>query len=193
MSDSGNSSSSATNNHSTWIGWLALIWGGGGFLALLLYAVLRLTPIFLDSVTYQWDAIHWLGLIVNLVFMAWSEGYRGFQSSYSPRFAARLHYLFHHASLRQALLAPAVGMAFIDAPRKRIIGAWLLTFAVVVVVMVYRTLPQPWRGILDAGVVLGLAWGMMATVYFVVLALNSGPLVDPEMRVIQAGGDPESG
>ena len=162
-------------------GTLALVWGVGGFSALLLFAVWRLFPLALESAAHPWSALHWAAFAANLLVMGWFEGYRGFQCGYSPRLAARAHHLFHHASPRQAALAPLVCMGFLDAPRRRLIGAWALTGGIVAVVLVYRLLPQPWRGILDAGVVLGLVWGTLATLHAVRRALRCGPAVDPEI------------
>jgi hypothetical protein len=163
-------------------GTVALAWGVAGFTALLLVAVVRLAPIALDAFSYPWQAMHYAAFTANLWFMAWYEGYRGFQRSYSPRLAARAHHLYRHATRAQTALAPLVCMGFVHAPRRRRIAAWLLTAAIIVVVMIYRALPQPWRGILDAGVVVGLLWGMAATLYEVYRQFHRGSAVDAEMR-----------
>lgn len=163
------------------LGTLALVWGVGGFTALLLFAVWRLASLALASTELPWTAAHWAVFVLNLLIMGWFEGYRGFQQSYSPRLAARARGLLHGASARQALLAPLVCMGFLDAPRRRLIGAWALTGGIIAVVLVYRLLPQPWRGILDAGVVLGLLWGVVATLHATWRALRHGPAVDPEL------------
>ena len=163
------------------LGSAALLWGVGGFLALLVVALWRLVPLALESTQHPWTLAHWALFAVNLAVMAWFEGYRGFQCSYSPRLAARAHHLFRAATPRQASLAPLICMGFLDAPRRRVIGAWALTGGIVAVLLVYRLLPQPWRGILDAGVVVGLLWGTLATLHFVRRALADGPAVDPEM------------
>jgi hypothetical protein len=164
------------------VGTFALVWGVGGFSALLLFAVLRLAPLALESTAYSWTLWQGAIFVLNLVFMAWVEGYRGFQLNYSPRLAARAHYLYHHATPAQAVLAPLVCMGFVYATRRRLITAWLLTAGIVAIVLVYRSLPQPWRGILDAGVVVGLAWGVAATLHCVVKTLRHGPRVDHEVR-----------
>lgn len=163
------------------LGAFALLWGAGGFFALLSYALARLGPLVADSFNLPWGGLHWGLFAINLLAMAWYEGYKGFQLSYSPRFGARCEYLFRHATVRQALLAPLVCMGFIHAPRRRMIAAWALTVAIVVIILLYRQLPQPWRGILDAGVVVGLAWGMAATAWHVIAALWKGPRVDPQV------------
>ncbi len=164
------------------LGAVALTWGAGGFLAMLAWAMVRLGGMSLESLSYSWGAVHWTVLVLNLGVMAWFEGYKGFQQGYSPRFAARCHRLYHATSLRQALLAPLVAMGLLDAPRRRLVSAWALTVGIVIVVLVYRQLPQPWRGILDAGVLLGLGWGMAATAWSLVRAFRDGPVVEAEFR-----------
>ncbi|MGR8918719.1 MAG: hypothetical protein ACU85V_03795, partial [Gammaproteobacteria bacterium] len=128
-----------------------------------------------------WDWRHHAALWLNLVFMAYSEGYRGFQRSYSPRVAARACHLLWQATPAKALVAPLMLMGFCYAPRRRIVGAWLLTLAIIGVVLVYRSLPQPWRGILDAGVVLGLAWGLAATLAWFYVIATGRASHDPEL------------
>jgi hypothetical protein len=164
------------------LGTVALVWGVGGFTLLLAFAVWRLAQLAAASLAFDWHAAHWALFAGNLLFMAWVEGYRGFQQSYSPRLAARAHHLYRHATALQTLLAPLVCMGFLHAPRRRVISAFALTAGVVAIVLVYRALPQPWRGILDAGVVVGLLWGMVATLVHVGRSLREGPAVDPEFR-----------
>ena len=161
-------------------GTVALLWGVGGFLLLMGFALWRLVPLSVEAFAYPWNWPHAALFVANLAAMAWFEGYKGFQKAFSPRLAARCHHLLHHASWRQALLAPLVAMGFIDASKRRMITAWSLTAGIILVVLLYRLLPQPWRGILDAGVVLGLAWGLVATLAHVVRALRRGPAVAPE-------------
>jgi len=180
--DAGRASRTATTPRA--LGVLALLWGAGGFLALLGWALARLGPLVSDSLNLPWNGLHWALFAINLLAMAWFEGYKGFQLNYAPRFAARSEYLFRHASWFQALLAPLVCMGFIYAPRRRVISAVALTLGIVIIVLIYRLLPQPWRGILDAGVVLGLAWGMAATVWHLFEALRRGPRVDPQITVV---------
>lgn len=160
---------------------LAVVWGVGAFVALLTTAVCRLSPLALASLDYDWQSRHYIVFLINFVMMAWCEGYRGFQLQFSPRFAARAAALYKEATPCQALLAPFILMCFLEAPRRRLIAAYLLASGVVVLVALYRALPQPWRGILDAGVVVGLVWGIIATVWVTFYALRFGTVVDAEL------------
>ena len=158
----------------TTIGLIGAFWGIGGFALLLILAIYRLANITLQIGFDELLWYHWLVLIANLVFMAYSEGYRGFQQSYAPRVAARAHYLSRHPTLLRVLLAPLFCMGFFHAPRRRIVSAFVLTLGIIVLLLIFQRLPQPWRGLLDAGVVLGLAWGMIATVVFCLQAFIAG-------------------
>lgn len=173
-------SSEASTEHSHLVGAFAAGWGVVGFSLLLAVALLRLTAVALDSFESPWNALHYAVFVLNLVFMGYTEGYKGFQNQYSPRFAARILYLYRHATVVQALFAPLVAMGFFNATRRRLLTAWILTAGVVVLVLIYRSLPQPWRGILDAGVVLGLGWGLLATLWAVLQAFRVGTSIDPE-------------
>jgi len=50
------------------------------------------------------------------------------------------------------------------------IVAWSVTSIIALVVIAVRHVPQPWRGIIDAGVVVGLLWGAVAVAVFFVRA-----------------------
>ena len=49
--------------------------------------------------------------------------------------------------------------------------------------MVARMLPQPWRGILDAGVVVGLSIGISSILYFVYVAIRKPELIAVSLDV----------
>ncbi|MEO1327621.1 MAG: hypothetical protein AAFV47_13250 [Pseudomonadota bacterium] len=162
------------------LGNVALWWGTLGFTALLAVGIQRMWGIALDSLDYSWSLTHYALLVVNTGMMAWVEGYRGFQQSFSPRFAARAVALQHNPSLPGTVFAPLALMGFLHAPRRRVISAVLLTLGIVAIVMIYRAFPQPWRGILDFGVIIGLTWGAVATIAAVIRAVAKGTDVDPE-------------
>ncbi len=164
------------------LGNLAFIWGLGGFLLLLAFAIYRLTPIAWSAVQQPLTGLQYVLLIGNTLFMAHSEGYKGFQKAYSPRVVSRAFHLRRHATVATALLAPFFCMTYFGAPRKRIIVSWSLTAAIIVLIMIFQRLPSPWRGILDAGVVVGLTWGVTATLIILFqTAKKTRELADPEV------------
>jgi hypothetical protein len=161
---------------------IAAFWGIGGFLLMLIYAVIRLYPKSVAAFDFTFSWYHWLAFAVNILFMAYSEGYKGFQNSYSPRVAARTKYLLHHAKPYQLVLAPLFCMGFFDAPKRRIVSAVILTVMIIILIIFVQRLPQPWRGILDAGVVVGLSWGIVATLIYTFKALVTKQFdYDPEV------------
>lgn len=154
------------------LGHLAAWWGLIGFVAVLSVSLVRLGGLALQSVDYSWSVAQAALFAANLVFMLWFEAYRGFQQKFSPRFARRAVELRDDSSLPEAILAPLVLMGMLYAPRRQLIVSWSLTVGIVAIVLVYRTLPQPWRGILDAGVFAALLWGTSVTALFTVRALT---------------------
>jgi hypothetical protein len=64
-------------------------------------------------------------------------------------------------------------MGFVAAPRRQIVANWILLALVTAIVLVARQLPPVWRGGLDAGVVVGLTWGVVAALVMLVGALRS--------------------
>lgn len=164
------------------LGNIAFYWGLGGFLALLVFAIYRLAPIAWSTLQQPLTAFQYVVLIANTLFMAHSEGYKGFQKAYSPRVVARAAYLRQKANWLTAVLAPFFCMTYFAAPKKRILTSWILTCAIIVLIIIVQRLPVPWRGILDAGVVVGLSWGIIATLVFSLRYFMAGSTpVDPEV------------
>ena len=62
-------------------------------------------------------------------------------------------------------------MGYFHAPRRRKIVSLTLTAGIFILVLVVHRIPQPWRGIIDAGVVAGLAWGLFSLLWFAVAGL----------------------
>jgi hypothetical protein len=151
-------------------------WGALGVTLLLGMAMYRLTPLAVAAFAHSLTPLQWLALTANVVFMAYAEGYRGFQQNFSPRVAARTRYLYDHPNWRNALLAPVFVMAFYAAPRRRKIVSWSLTLGIIMLVLLVHQLDQPWRGIVDAGVVVGLTWGLVSFFYFLARAFSSSGL-----------------
>ncbi|MEM7351283.1 MAG: hypothetical protein AAF657_10785 [Acidobacteriota bacterium] len=164
------------------MGRLGAIWGLGGVLAVLAYAVVRLAGIFLEALDYSFDWRHWAVLIVNTAFMAYTEGYRGFQQGYSPRVVARAATLIEAPTGLRVALAPLFCMGYFHTTRRRLISVYVLTFGIVMLILLFQLIPQPWRGILDAGVVLGLSWGMASILAFAAKAwLGPGLVHSPDL------------
>ncbi|HCP45884.1 MAG TPA: hypothetical protein DIU15_07570, partial [Deltaproteobacteria bacterium] len=139
---------------------LLLLWGVGGVICILLVAVVRLAGKAWVACLLPWDAIHWAFLAVWLPFMAYSEGYRGFQKRFSPVVVARAWHLASHPRLVLVAFGPLFCMGFFHGSRRRLLTSWILTFAILLFVLGARQLDPLWRGLVDMGVVVGLCWGM---------------------------------
>ncbi|MEM9055877.1 MAG: hypothetical protein AAGD86_00280 [Pseudomonadota bacterium] len=160
-------------------GTLAAWWGVAGFALLLVVSVYRLATLAAASFEMPWHLGHQVLFVVNLAVMLWLEGYKGFQQRFAPRFAQRAVDLANRCSVGEALAAPLVLMGMLYAPRRQLVASWLLTVGIVAVVLVYRGLPQPWRGILDAGVAAALLVGLIVTVVMTVRALGARAVALP--------------
>lgn len=136
-------------------------WGWIGVLLLLLDGVYRLAPIGWEALrSPSLGAAHWAFLAAWTAFAAVTEGHQTFRKRFAPRVARRMGQLTSTASsAAHRALAPLYCMSLIgDEPRRMWIQRALVVFIVGLVVLVKR-MPQPWRGLVDAGVVVALAWG----------------------------------
>ncbi len=175
------------------IGSLGAFWGAAGVSLLLAFAVYRLSMIAVDAFSYNFQWYHWLALVANTLFMAHSEGYKGFQKGFSPRVAARARYLKFNPSPLSVVFAPLFCMGYFFATRRRLIVAYVMTVGIVILVIIFNQISQPWRGILDAGVVVGLSWGIVSIVIFYIQAMtrnefNFSPEVPLMVDVEQSKG-----
>ncbi len=152
----------------------AAIWGMTGLSGVLIFAIYRLGRISLAAAEEDWHVWHWITLIVNLLFMAYAEGYRGFQRRFSPRSAARAFYLYQHGGLFNGLLAPLFCAGYFSASRRTMLVIWIGTVAIVVLVLLLQQIEQPWRGIIDWGVVIGLTWGVLSFWVMLVQTFSAG-------------------
>ncbi len=164
-------------------------WGIGGVLTILLFAVYRLSPMAFALLEQSLTSLQWAALVFSIVYMAYAEGYRGFHKSFAPRLVARASYLRSHASLGRIFLAPLFCMGYIYATRKRMILSISLTSMIVCFVILVRLLPQPWRGIVDAGVVTGLILGVASILYYLVQSFVRPELITVSPDVPGAAPD----
>jgi hypothetical protein len=162
--------------------WFAAGWGVFGVAGVIAFAIVRLTPYAVEAVAAGLTPLQWFALVANVGFMAWSEGYRGFQCKFSPRVAARALYLLLHPTPLRAILAPVFCVGYFHSARPGLMAAWICTLAIVGAVLLVQLLSQPWRGILDAGVVVGLRWGLATFIYMVYRTARYGRfLLSPQV------------
>lgn len=143
---------------------IAPLWAVAGVSALFAWAVWRLGWRGLMTIRGGLAGLEWAILVVLTVAFVYAEGYRALDRRWVPGLIERARALrFEHRSLVR-LLAPLHGMALIAVSRGRLVRAWLGTLAIVAAILLVRTLPEPWRGIVDFSVAAALAWGLVAIV-----------------------------
>jgi len=161
--------------------YLVFGWGVAGVMLLLLRAVTRLTPIALEPILDGSLTAVQIGILAAwVVFNAYGEGYRAFQKSFCPRVVARAHHLALSPRPLFALLAPFYCLSLFHANRRGKTVAWVMIAVIALLVFLLGRTPQPWRGIIDGGVVVALAWGLLAIVVLAARSLAGRP---PEARM----------
>jgi len=167
---------------------LIAAWGVLGVVALLSQAIARLTPLALEAMRSGLSTGQWIGLVLWVAFMAHSEGYRGFHTRLSPRVVARASYLLRgKLTWARVVFAPFFCTRLFGASKKGMWTSRILLSGIFCLIVIVRNLEQPWRGIIDAGVVVGLAMGVVSIVYYTVRALMGRPSpADPDLAQDEA-------
>ena len=149
------------------------LWGIAGVCLLIGSAIYRLSSHAIEALQRNdLSVLHWVTLIGFTLFMLFTEGYRGFQKKFSPRTAARVRYLRDNPKLLHVLLAPLFCMGYFHATRKTRITVIILTSGIICLILLVRLCPQPWRGIIDVGVIAGLTYGTISFLLFCIKALT---------------------
>ena len=138
------------------------IWGVVGILALLGFAVWRLTPLALEAIMMGLTGWQWTVMIAWTLFMVISEGYDGFYKRLAPRVADRAQEIREKGKRLDIVLAPLYCFGYFRAPLHRMIVSYTAIILIICAVIVVQQVAQPWRGIIDMGVVVGLLCGMIS-------------------------------
>jgi hypothetical protein len=116
---------------------IAAVWGVGGTAALLVYAIARLAPVARVGLAQGMPPWGWAATAAWIAFMAYFEGYRGFQRGFAPRAVERARALARDPRPLRVALAPLYCMSLFAAERRRLVAAWaLLAFIVGFVIAV---------------------------------------------------------
>lgn len=153
------------------------VWGIAGVVLLLFNGVRRVLPIALEPL-YDLKSLTWWHLAfygLSVVFNTYMEGYRGFHLRVAPRVVSRAHQLSAKSRPIDVVLAPLYCSSFYGAPKRDLIARYILFFSIVGIIVAMHYVPQPWRGIVDAGVVVGLSIGCASIAWTYVRSL-----VDPD-------------
>jgi hypothetical protein len=160
------------------VGWALL-----GVMLLLSQALWRLTPLAWEPIARDLLSPSQVAIYVLWVaFNAYAEGYRAFHRAWSPRVVRRAWLIAESPRPLYVVLAPLVAMGLVHATRRRLIISWTLTSAIVAAILLLRHVPQPYRGIVDGGVVIGLAIGVLSLIVHFARSLNgTAPEVPSDM------------
>jgi hypothetical protein len=110
------------------------------------------------------------------------EGYRSFQKGLSARVVARAKYLGQDPNWRHHLLAPLFCLGYFYATPKRKRTAYTVLGMIIGFIWLVRQLDQPWRGIVDVGVIVGFSWGLGSFIWYGVQAFTKPDFnVSPEV------------
>ncbi|MFP4352622.1 MAG: hypothetical protein ACLFSZ_07570 [Puniceicoccaceae bacterium] len=175
--------------------YVSAAWGILGVLGILGFAVWRLFPLAVGAfAAAPFGVLEWVVFAGWLLFMTFAEGVKGFHRGFSPRVVARARALLERPRFWPCLLAPFYCFGFFHATRKRMIVSWSVAGGVLGLVLLVRLLPQPWRGIIDAGVVAGLGVGMGSILYYSARWLAARPVDYPaDLPEADTGAEPASG
>jgi len=161
---------------------LVATWGVLCVLALLANALYRLTPLALEP-WLEGSMSGWqMGLYIGWAILnAYAEGYRGFHLRFSPRVVGRAFHLGRHPRPLNVVFALPFVMSLYHAQRRQKIVSYTFIVVLTAVILAVRAVPQPWRGIIDGGVVVGLGLGALSVVYYWVRGLRGDPPPAPDL------------
>lgn len=140
------------------------LWGVAGIIALLCFAIFRLAPYAVEALHSSLTLPQWLVLVTWCIFMIISEGGDGFERRLAPRIASRAQQIKENGDITAIILAPLYCFGYFRAPVRQMIVSYVAIALIVLAVVIVHQFSQPWRGIVDCGVVLGLAYGVIAII-----------------------------
>lgn len=177
---------------------LLTLWGVLGPMALLSSGVWRVFPYAIEPLLTpaSLSVLHIVLYVVSIIFNAWTEGYRAFQKMIVPRILARAQWLTDNPERVNPILAPLFVAGFFAMQKRAIIVRYTFLVVIICVIIGMKFMPQPWRGIINAGVVVGLGWGVVAMgVGLIQLFRGVVPDADPQLPdswVIDDGNEASS-
>jgi len=144
--------------------WWAPAWAMLGVGAVFAWAVWRLGGRGVTTIRSGLDPLEWVVLALLTAAFAYGEGFLALDRRWVPRLVERARRLRDDRRLFVRALAPLYGLSLIGLGRRELLQGWLGTVAIIAAVLVIRSLPEPWRGIVDFAVAVALAWGLVAVV-----------------------------
>lgn len=147
-----------------------------GVVFMLAVGIARLAGHVVAAVGDGLGPVEWAGGLGILLFMAYVEGYRGFHQRFAPRVVARARWVASSPRPLRVVLLPLLCMGLFAATRRRLVASWALTAMILFFIVAVRALPDPWRGLVDLGVVCGLSIGCASMLHWWRVARRGGAL-----------------
>ncbi|MCK5050497.1 MAG: hypothetical protein KAS53_02065, partial [Candidatus Cloacimonetes bacterium] len=141
------------------------IYSIGGVIAIFSSAIFRLYPHVREGFSFELTTLNWVVLIAYLAVMIVAKGYFALHCSFVPRVINRSELLVENGKLIDRLLAPLYCMGFFKAPKKRIIISYAMLLLIIAFIVSASKISQPWRGIIDLGVIVGLSLGILSLLF----------------------------
>jgi hypothetical protein len=153
----------------------ASIWGVSIVALTFVEAIYRLGVRAHTTLQTELDARDSFLLALSVALFAYAEGYRALHRRFVPHVIARAAELSasRPQSLRGWLVAPLYVLCLVQAGRRSQLRAWTSVVLIVLAVLLVRALPEPWRGIIDAGVAAALSFGLASLVFATAAWLRS--------------------
>lgn len=139
---------------------VATLWAVLGIAVLFAWAIVRLGRRGVLTISGGLAELEWVALVLLTAAFVYLEGYRALDRRWIPAMMRRARDLRFERNTMLRLLAPLHCLSLIGVGRTALLRAWLGTAAIVAAVLVVRSLPEPWRGIVDFAVAAALAWGL---------------------------------
>jgi len=141
---------------------LIIIYSIGGVILIFSSAIFRLYPHVREGFSNELTLLQWIVLIAYLIIMIIAKGYFALHNSFVPRVINRAELLYEKGSLIDRLFAPFFCMGFFKASGKRIIISYAMLLLIITFIVSASKISQPWRGIIDLGVIVGLSMGILS-------------------------------
>ncbi|MCH8247456.1 MAG: hypothetical protein IH951_13770 [Bacteroidetes bacterium] len=150
-------------------------WAVGGFLLLLGHGIFRLTPTATAAAFGPLTVAESIGLAASILLLAIGEGYYAIHRFFVPRFVGRLARLLETRNILRSILAPFVCLGLLPFDRvdsRNVVRGWSMVTAILLMIILVRGFPDPWRGIIHVGVVMALVIGAVSILVRSIFAVS---------------------
>lgn len=136
-------------------------WAVGGVALTFAEAIYRLGARALATLQSGLGPAQWLGLLLSVGLFGYGEGYRALHRRFVPHLLERAQQLCEAPPTAfAALTAPLHVLGLVRCAGSTRVNAWLSVALITLAVLLVRQLPEPWRGVIDAGVAVALSIGL---------------------------------